>query len=98
MLSTPLQCKELRAPLATTAPSHAPPFSFGSPGALIDRRTAVEPCRRHPRQRYRKKLPAIFAFASQMKGVRTANKNAAVVPRGGIEPPTRGFSIRCSTI
>jgi len=21
----------------------------------------------------------------------------AVVPRGGIEPPTRGFSIRCST-
>ena len=25
-------------------------------------------------------------------------KYEAMVPRGGIEPPTRGFSIRCSTI
>ena len=25
------------------------------------------------------------------------NEGSKMVPRGGIEPPTRGFSVRCST-
>ena len=35
--------------------------------------------------------------AGAMRGVPEAASRGVPVPRGGIEPPTRGFSVRCST-
>ena len=42
-----------------------------------------------------KKIPAI----KKWKGKQAFNKKELImmVPRGGIEPPTRGFSVLCST-
>ncbi len=43
-------------------------------------------------------IVAILDFASQAQGEQTPNRSVGVVvPRGGIEPPTHGFSVRCST-
>ena len=40
-----------------------------------------------------KQLPNIVYTTWQLG----ANPLKSLVPRGGIEPPTRGFSVRCST-
>ena len=43
-------------------------------------------------------IVAILDMAYRSPGEQTRTRSVAlVVPRGGIEPPTRGFSVRCST-
>ncbi len=43
-------------------------------------------------------IAAILEMACQAPKEQTPNRSVGMmVPRGGIEPPTRGFSVRCST-
>jgi hypothetical protein len=50
---------------------------------------------------YARQRRHIFAFLGKFdvaaQGLRRGRPEKAVVPGGGFEPPTRGFSIRCST-
>ncbi|MCY4038380.1 MAG: hypothetical protein OXF09_02870, partial [Hyphomicrobiales bacterium] len=40
--------------------------------------------------------PGWHVRPSSLDGPRSAKEAASVVPRGGIEPPTQGFSVLCS--